>query len=64
MCNLLNSLSFNVLMVFLMMGGFVNSVIAIPTTLLIGAFGIAGNLLGIAYFGYRAYKEWNSKNFS
>ena len=51
-------------MVFLMIGGFVNSVVAIPTTLLIGAFGMAGNLLGIAYFGYRAYKEWNIKNFS
>ena len=56
MCKLLNSFSFNVLMVFLMIGGFVNSVVAIPTTALIGWFGFTGNLICLAYFCRKAYK--------
>ena len=45
-------------MVFLMIGGFVNSVVAIPKTYLIGVFGMTGNILGVAYFGYKSYKAW------
>jgi hypothetical protein len=47
-------------MVFLMIGGLVNSIVAIPTTWLIGVFGVIGNILGIAYFGYGAYKAWKN----
>lgn len=60
MCNFLNSLAFNATMVFLMIGGLVNSIVAIPTTWLIGVFGVIGNILGIAYFGYGAYKAWKN----
>ena len=58
MCKILDTLAFNALMVFLMIGGFVNSVVAILTTCLIGAFGMTGNILGVAYFGYKSYKAW------
>ena len=52
---IINSFDFNVLMLFLMIGGLINSIIAIPTTWLIGGFGIAGNVLGMIVFGYRTY---------
>lgn len=60
MNNILNSLAFNATMVFLMIGGLVNSIVAVSTTMLIGAYGILGNVLGIAYFGYGAYKAWKN----
>lgn len=56
----MDKFNFNALMVFLMIGGLVNSIIAIPTTWLIGAFGILGNILGMAYFGYKAYLAWKN----
>ena len=61
MYNILNSLAFNATMVFLMIGGLVNSIVAIPTTWLIGAFGIVGNILGLAYFVFKAYNAWRNK---
>jgi uncharacterized membrane protein YebE (DUF533 family) len=60
MYNFLNSLAFNATMIFLMIGGLVNSIVAVSTTKLIGAYGILGNVLGIAYFGYGAYKAWKN----
>lgn len=61
MNNILNTFAFNALMAFLMIGGLVNSIIAVPTTWLIGAFGIAGNILGLAYFVFKAYNAWKNK---
>ena len=58
MDNIIKTFAFNALMAFLMIGGIVNSIIAVPTTWLIGAFGIAGNILGLAYFAYKAYRAW------
>lgn len=58
MNNIIKTFAFNALMAFLMIGGLVNSIIAVPTTWLIGAFGIAGNILGLAYFAYKAYRAW------
>lgn len=50
----------NALMVFLMIGGLVNSIVAVPTTWLVGIYGIIGNVCGIAYFASRAYKAWKA----
>ena len=61
MNNILNTFAFNALMAFLMIVGLVNSIIAVPTTWLIGAFGIAGNILGLAYFVFKAYNAWKNK---
>lgn len=58
MDNIIKTFAFNALMAFLMIGGLVNSIIAVPTTWLIGAFGIAGNILGLAYFAYKACRAW------
>lgn len=55
-----STLSFNAVMIFLMIGGLVNSIVAVPQTWLIGAFGIAGNVLGMAYFAWKAYIAWKN----
>ena len=54
----MNTINFNATMLFLMIGGLVNSIVALPTTWVIGAYGIIGNAIGIAYFGYKSYKAW------
>ena len=54
----MDTMNLNATMLFLMIGGLVNSIVAMPTTWLIGIYGIIGNTAGIAYFGYKAWKAW------
>lgn len=54
----MDKFSISILMAFLMIGGLVNSIVAIPQTLLIGAYGIIGNVAGLVFFVVKAVKAW------
>ena len=57
----MDTMNFNATMLFLMIGGLVNSIVALPSTWLIGVYGVIGNAAGIAYFGYKAWKGGKEK---
>lgn len=58
----MDKFTFNIVMAFLMIGGFVNSLVAMPSTLVIGVYGIIGNIAGLVYFIIKAVKSFKNHN--